>query len=201
MNKVIAILIMIFAVVSMGCVEESRDTATPSVPAESIKEQPKDTTETPSGEIEKTTAQKLKESEQIDLLSAVVSGSVATMTDNWDADADDDGIIVHPKLNDESGEVVMFEGVELPVKIEIYTAEYDSKYKRVKGRLVYSGTGTIDSWKDGNIFFNGGIKVSFDDIDTTPSDDDYGIIYTTTTLPDGRTIEAKETFGCRIKTE
>ena len=185
MNKVIAILmgiIMIFAVMSVGCVEESRDTATPSVQTENFKEQS-------------------KESKQIDLLSAVVSGSVATMTDNWDADADDDGIIVHPKLNDESDEVVMFEGVELPVKIEIYTAEYDSEYNRVKGKLVYSGTGTIDSWKDGNIFFNGGIKVSFDDIGTTPSDDGYGIIYTTTTLPDGRAIEAKETFGCRIKPE
>jgi len=66
--------------------------------------------------------------------------------------------------------------------------------------LVYSGIGTIDSGKDGNLFFEGGIKIPFEDINTVESDGDYGWVYTTITLPDRRTIEARDEFA-RIKPE
>lgn len=178
MAGLIAIVAISAAVMFAGCVEEGGETAEPTGQAEKITE----------------------ESKQIELLSTAVSGSVGTMTKNWDADAEDDGIVVYPDLKDSSGETVKFEGVELPVEIKIYTTKYTEDYKEVKDRLVYSGTGTIDSWKDGNFFFEGGIKIPFEDINTVESDEDYGWVYTTITLLDGRTIEARDEFA-RIKPE
>ena len=172
----IAIVAIVAAVMFAGCVEEGGETAKPT------------------GQVGKVT----EESKQMELLATAVSGSVDTMTKNWDADAEDDGIVVYPDLKDSSGETVKFEGIELPVEIKIYTTKYTEDYKEVEDRLVYSGTGTIDSWKDGNFFFEGGIKIPFEDINTMESDEDYGWLYTTITLPDGRTIEARDEFA-RIK--
>ena len=166
-RKTIVGLIAIVAIVAIamfsGCVEEGGETAKPA------------------GQIEKVTEESI--------LATAVSGSVMTMPKNWDADAEDDGIVVYPDLKDSSGGTVMFEGVELPVDIKIYTTKYTEDFKEVKDRLVYNGTATIDSWKDGNFFFEGGIKVPFEDIKTINSDDDYGPAYDTVTLPDGGTME------------
>ena len=181
-RKTLAGLIAIVAIVVVamfaGCVEEGGETAKPAGQAEKVTE----------------------ESKQMELLATAVSGSVMTMAKNWDADAEDDGIVVYPDLKDSSGETVKFEGVELPVDIKIYTTKYTEDFKEVKDRLAYSGTATIDSWKDGNFFFEGGIKIPFEDINTVGSDEDYGWVYATITLPDGRTMEAVEKFA-RIKPE
>ena len=150
----------------------------------------------PTGQSEKVT----DESKQMELIDTAVSASVMTMTKNWDADAEDDGIVVYPDLKDSSGESVKFEGIELPVDIKIYTTKYTQDFKEVKDRLVYSGTATIDSWKDGNFLLEGGIKIPFESINAVGSDKDYGWVYTTITLPDGRTIEARDEFA-RIKPE
>ena len=174
----IAIVAIATEVMFSGCVEEGGETAKPAGQAEKVTE----------------------ESKQMELLATAVSGSVMTMTKNWDADAEDDGIVVYPALKDSSGEIVKFEGVELPVDIKVYTTKYTEDFKEVKDRLVYSGTATIDSWKDGNFLFEGGIKIPFEDINTVGSDKDYGWVYTTITLPDGRTIEAVDKLA-RIKPE
>lgn len=188
-TSLIVTMAIIVAVVVAGCVSEEGDTA---IPADQGGESTK-----PVEQVEKIT----EEDKQIELLATAVSGSVTTVPKNWDGDAEDDGIVVYPDLKDGSGETVKFEGVELPIEIKIYTTKLTDDFKEVNDRLVYSGTGTIDSWKDGNFFFNGGIKIPFEHINTVASDDDYGAIYTTVTLPDGRTIEAKEDFGVRIKPE
>jgi len=176
-------LIVVIAILAgamfSGCVEEGGETAKPTDQVETVTE----------------------ESKQMELLATAVSGSVMTMPKNWDADAEDDGIVVYPDLKDSSGETVQFENIILPVEIKIYTTKFTDDFKEVKDRLVYSGTATIDSWRDGNFMFEGGIKIPFENINTVDSDNDFGIIYTTITLPDGRTIEAKEDFGTRIKTE
>ena len=41
--------------------------------------------------------------EQIQLLATVTHGTVMSMPSNWDADAEDDGIIVYPDLKDQRG--------------------------------------------------------------------------------------------------
>lgn len=181
-RKTIARLIAIVAIVTVamlaGCTEETSETATPV------------------GHVEQVTG----DSQQTNVLATTVTGSVMTLPKNWDADADNDGFIVYPSLEDISGETVKFEGIKLPVKIEVYTTKLTKDYKEVKDRLVYSGTGTIDSWKDGNFIFEGGIKVPFENIKTVGSDSDYGWVYAAVSLPDGRTIEAVEKYA-RIKPE
>jgi len=136
-----------------------------------------------------------------EILVTVTHGSVSTMSRNWDADAEDDGFIVYPDLKNAEGETVKFEGIELPVKIEVFTVKQDKKWRDIKDRFVYSGAGSINSWEDGNPFFSGsGIKVPYEQIKIKRSDKEYGIVYATVTLPDGRIIEAKDDF-VRIKPE
>lgn len=142
-----------------------------------------------------------EEQKQQAILATATHASVDTTTKNWDADAEDDGIVVNPSLKDSSDETVKFEGVSLPVDIKIYTTKIDDNFKEVNDRLVYSGSSTINSWKDGNFFFNGGIKILFEDIKTVASDKEYGRIIVTIHTPDGRSFEAKQDFGTRIKPE
>jgi len=127
----------------------------------------------------------------------VTYAEVMSITDSWDADAEDDGIIIYPALRDANDETVKWDGITLNVDIKIYTSDYDINYQSVDPRLVYSGAGTIDNWKDGNLFFSGGIKVLFDDIITTASDAEYGTIFVTVHTPVGN-FEAKEGWT-RIK--
>ena len=176
----IAILLISVVLIS-GCTSESGSTATPSQ-----KESSSDITE---------------EQKQLEILATATHAYVDAMTKNWDADAEDDGIIIYPELRDSNDEVVEFEGVELDVDIEIWTTKMDDNFKEVKDRKVYSGTGIIDSWKDGNFMFNGGIKVPFEDIKTVASDGDYGLLLIKIHTPDGKIYEAKQDFGVRIKPE
>jgi len=53
-----------------------------------------------------------------------------TMPKNLDADAEDDSIVVYPDLNDGLGETVMFNGVELPIEIKIYTTKFTMTLRR-----------------------------------------------------------------------
>lgn len=71
----------------------------------------------------------------------------------------------------------------------------------MRDRLVYSGKSTIDSWKDGNFMFDGGIKVPFEEIKALSSDREYGELVVKIHTPDGKTYEAKESIGVRIKPE
>jgi len=139
---------------------------------------------------------------QAEILATATHASVdSSGGKNWDADLEDDGVIIYPELKDANDETVKFEGVELPVDIEIWTTKMDDSFKEVKDRMVYSGSGTIDSWKDGNFMFDGGIKISFDDIKAVESDSDYGALFVKIHTPDGQVFEAKDTMGIRIKPE
>jgi len=175
----IALVAIVAAVIFAGCVEEEATIPIPTAQVEKITE----------------------ESKQKELLATAVSGNVISIPESWDADAEDDGITVYPGLKNESGKSVQFEGIELPVEIKIYTMKYDNDYNEVRDRSVYTGTGIIDSWKDFHPLYGGeSINILFEDIKTVESDDDYGWVYATITLPDGRTVEAVDK-GARIKPE
>lgn len=163
-----------------GCASETSSTATSSQSA--------------------STSHITEEQKQLEILSTATHAYVDTMAKNWDADAEDDGIVVYPELKDSNDEVVEFSGINLTVDIEIWTTKLDNNYNEVKDRLIYNGTGKINSWKDGNFMFNGGIKVPFDDMNVVNSDDDYGEIIIRIHTPNGKTFEAKE-MDTRIKPE
>ncbi|WP_157203186.1 hypothetical protein [Methanofollis liminatans] len=129
----------------------------------------------------------------VDQLSSATSLSVSTMSKNWDSDADDDGIIIYPTIKDSNGNSIKWAGLELPVSVKIYTTNYNSNFQQYKDKLVYTGTGTLSSWEDGNMFSEGGIKVPYTQINA-PSGEDYGWTYVTVTLPDGKQIEGVDKF-------
>lgn len=128
-----------------------------------------------------------------DQLSDATTLSVSAMSKNWDSDADDDGIILYPDIKNSNGNSIKWSGLELPVSIKIYTTNYDSNFQEYKDKLVYTGTGTISSWEDGNMFSEGGIKVPYNQIHA-PSGENYGWAYATVTLPDGKQIEGVNKF-------
>jgi len=138
---------------------------------------------------------------QNDLLKTVTHASVISQSANWDADTENDGLVIYPDLLDSNNETVEFEGINLTVDIEIWTLKMNNDFKEVKDRLVYSGTGEIDSWKDGNPFYSGGITIPYKDIKTVESDNSSGLLFVKIKLPDGRVMEAKEDFGVIIKAE
>jgi hypothetical protein len=141
---------------------------------------------TPEKTVEKPTA-------VVNDFSQVTHASVDTITDNWDADAEDDGITVHPDLLDRYDETVKYSDASIPVDIQIWTTKLDNNFKEQKDKLVYKGSGTITTWKDGNMFMKGGIKVPFSSMNV-PSDEMFGWTYVTIHTPDGKTYEAVDEF-------
>ncbi|MBN1786671.1 MAG: hypothetical protein JW825_06785 [Candidatus Methanofastidiosa archaeon] len=100
----------------------------------------------------------------VEQFDTVTHATVMALAKNWDADAEHDGIIVYPDLKDAENKSVRWSDTELTVDIKLYTTRLNENLQIVKDKIAYSGTGTIDSWKDGNILYSGGIRVPFDDI-------------------------------------
>ncbi len=128
-----------------------------------------------------------------DDFSEVTHLSVLTMKDNWDPDADDDGISVYVSLKDNSDNIVDFYNSNLPVDIKIYTTKFDSNFKEYRDRLVYSGSATIHSSREMNMFLGNGIRISFDDMNV-PSGENYGWTYATVHTPEGESYEGVDKF-------
>jgi hypothetical protein len=125
---------------------------------------------------------------QPDDLSQVTRIEVTTVLAHWSEGPVSDGITVHPALLDASGHKVQWSGMTIPVDIEIYTIDFDSKQKPVRGQRVYGGSGTIANWTDGDAYKRGGIRVPFYKINVPSSDNRFGWTYATVHLPDGRTL-------------
>ena len=125
---------------------------------------------------------------QPDDLSRVTQIGVTTIMAHWSDGPVSDGITVHPALLDASGRKVQWSGVTIPVDIEIYTIQFDSKQKPVRGQKVYGGHGTISNWTDGDAFKGGGIRVPFSQMNPPSGEGSYGWTYATVHLPDGRTL-------------
>lgn len=121
--------------------------------------------------------------------SKVTHSTVSAFAKSWDADAANDGIIIYPDLKDAADAQVTWSGIELPVDVEIWTTGYDKNFKTIPETKIYSGTGYINSWKDGNMFMGPGIKIPFDQM-TSPGDKTIGRTRIVINLPDGRLLEA-----------
>jgi hypothetical protein len=129
--------------------------------------------------------------------SGVTHASVTIMEKNWNSDAKNDGIVIYPNLLDVSDQTIKWIGATLPVSVKIWSKKTDSNYNSVPDRLLFTGNGEISDWKDGNFLLGNGIRVPFDQI-SKQGDEKYGITLVTITLPDGRTMEAKDTVTSLI---
>lgn len=168
------VLLCIAAILIAGC---SRSTPTQAIPNQAGQAQ--------STAIAATNGAATAQND----FSKVTHAEISTMKAHWSSGAEDDGIAVYPDLLDVSGTPVTWSGTSLPVDIEIYSTKYDSSYKESKDQLIYKGTGTISSWKDGNMFMGGGIQVPFASM-KVPAGKSYGWTYATVHMPDGKTYSA-----------
>ncbi len=178
MNKLLIIPLILSIVIISGCTSEDQS------PATSYKIVPE--------------SKEVLLQQRIELFSTAATADVWPQPKNWDADAEDDGIIVYPSLKDINGEPIQFERVTLSVDIEVWTKKMNMDYKKVKDRQIYNGTGMINSWYDGNMFMNGGIRVPFDDMNILESDD-YGYVFIRIHTPDGKTYEAESALPFSLK--
>lgn len=128
-------------------------------------------------------------------------------SDNWDADADNDGITYDIQLLSSDNTVVPLEGTfETKVYERIPTDDWGFEFE--KGKLLYSMTGDLkgqdrlqyfDSWSGYSV------QLSWDDVESyMASSNDYGIMYVTFTDLDGNSFEAKTGEGssyddCRLR--
>jgi hypothetical protein len=113
---------------------------------------------------------------------------------NWNADAEDDGIRVWIELLDKNEKIVEYDNITMPVKLQLYADE--SKTNPAKpGSLLYSGTSVAQNWKhDAFVTFAVGVKdISWQEMSKPlPAEQqEYGIIYVTITLPNGKDYSAR----------
>jgi len=114
--------------------------------------------------------------------------------ENWDADADDDGITysLRPLADDNS--IVPIEGtVEAQAYERIQIDELGMEFE--KGKLLYTGTNTLEGKERLKYFttWDGySIRLDWDNVQPYPaSSDDYGILYVTFTDNEGKSFEAR----------
>lgn len=142
--------------------------------------------------------------------ATVTHAYVDAIPDTWDSESNLDGIIVYPKLKDASEESVHYEGINIPVDIEVWTTKFDENTVEVKDRMVYSTTVTIDSWEYGHVIddimtteeditIERGIKIPFESITTLPADSPYGGVFIKMHMPDGTVYEASQPVGVQIR--
>lgn len=224
-ETIIPVILFGILAFGIGCdKKESHETAKPASSKRTYTSKPY---ESPTSRRSyKSELEKIRE-ESLAQLAKATHAEVLTEIENWDRDAENDGIVVYLSLKDDYDETIKFENIKLRVSIKIYSdAEYDSwiikSGTKVYNKPIYEGYGSIDSWKDGNPFlFGGGIRVPFEDIkfktigrseyevidnynrvrvityDFTKGE--YGTVYVTIKTPYGN-FEAKDNF-VRIKPE
>lgn len=144
------------------------------------------------------------------VFATVTHAYVDAIPDTWDSESNLDGIIVYPKLKDASEESVQYEGIDIPVDIEVWTTKFDENTVEVKDRMVYSTTFTIDSWEYGHVIddimttdeditIERGIKIPFESITTLETDSPYGGVFIKMHMPDGTVYEASQPVGVQIR--
>ena len=123
------------------------------------------------------------------VFSGVTHANVMAVSKSWDVDAENDGIAVYPSLLDNSDRVVQWSKSTIPVDIEVWTTGYDKNFKTVPETIVYSGSGTMTSWQNGNFILGSGIRIPFDQMSGV-GDKTVGRTRVTIHLPNGKTLEA-----------
>jgi len=114
--------------------------------------------------------------------------------ENWDADAEDDGIRVWVELQDANTNEIEYTGMNMPVLVKIYSTE-SVWYPWEKSRLIYSGSGILKNWYN-DAFVTGAIGVEdicWGDISNPLSTENqaWGMLYITVTLPNGKQYSAE----------
>jgi hypothetical protein len=149
-----------------------------------------DTTKTNTSSISLTSGSMLSTNWQ----DQVTHSWVVAHRQNWNADAQDDGIRVWIKLLDKNEKMVEYNNTDIPIKIELYATE-SKTYPMKPSRLLYSGISIAKGWLHDS-FVTGAIGVkdiAWEEILPTLQSEqqDYGLIFITVTLPNGKDFSAQ----------
>lgn len=109
--------------------------------------------------------------------------SVIAASRNWDADAEEDGIVIDIIFYDRNHDVILFKGHEFIVTVEIYTTVYNQDFQAQKGRLVYKNTFHMQSSSEIDTFWGKGLEIPFTQFSIQPGDDQFGIMDVTVEIP------------------
>ena len=154
-------------------------------------------------ETEEESADEETSDESAAAFATVTHAYVDAVPVNWDGDPAMDGIIVYPKLKDASDESVHYEGINIPVDIEVWTMKFDENMVEVKDRRIYSTSVTIDSWESGHVvddlMTTMGIQISYDLMPTLETESAYGGVYIKMHMPDGTVYDASQPVGVLVK--
>ncbi len=170
-------LVSVYASYTGRATQKATDQTTTTQPAEQT------TTTTTSTTMPTTTT--TTEIKEIEGLTSI--GTASTMWDNWDADPENDGMLVGIMFLDGESKPIHFEDIPVSVRIELYTQTWDrtGMPKATKDRLVYEGEFTITSSSEVNVFDRQGLHIPKEEIAVDPTKDEQlggieTIVYTST---------------------
>ena len=114
--------------------------------------------------------------------------------ENWDADAEDDGVRVWVELQDASMSAIEYTNMNMPVLVEIYSTE-SVTYPWERSRLIYSASSSLKNWYE-DAFVTGALGVrdiNWGDISNPLSieNQEWGMLYVTATLPNSQQYSAE----------
>lgn len=79
-------------------------------------------------------------------VAEIQSIEVYATSRNWDADAEEDGVVIHISFYDKNHEPVWFKDQKYLLTVKIFTIMYDQNFNPRKGRLVYNILSHYQVW-------------------------------------------------------
>jgi len=127
--------------------------------------------------------------------NAAVSANTWVENADWDSTYGKDGLLIHFIFTDASGNTVLFSNQNVVATVKIFTPLINAYNAPITStRILYQGTATITSAKEGLNYPLRGIRVAWSDIDIKSSDKGIGSIYVKFQLPAGKILESTEKF-------
>jgi len=127
--------------------------------------------------------------------NAAVSADIWIENADWDSTNGNDGLLIHFIFNDAVGNPVIFSNQNVVATVKIFTPLINAyNAPLTSARLLFQGTATITSAKEGLNYPLRGIRVGWSSIDLKSTDKGIGSVYVKFQLPAGKVLEATEVF-------
>lgn len=127
--------------------------------------------------------------------NAAVSVDIWTENADWDSIYGNDGLLIHFIFNDAVGNPVLFSNQNVVATVKIFTPLINAyNAPLTSARLLFQGTTTITSAKEGLNYPLRGIRVYWSSIELKSTDKGIGSVYVKFQLPAGKVLEATEVF-------
>ncbi len=127
-------------------------------------------------------------------MNAITSMEISTEPIDWDSTPGNNGFVIHFLFYDSAGRVVTFSGASLTAEVKVHTPDTNIYSVAITPRLLYKGYTTITRSDEGEPYPMRGIRIPYSDIALTSGDRGIGKVSLKVWLPNGRTLQAEETY-------